>query len=296
MRRVDLVVLGLLGLTALGSAGFIAVYVVSADTQLLGLSLGIAVLALAGALIIAGLRLVPQTKVVEERPQLGRSEPEHELVQLFETAALDADGKPLSPEETVSRRTLLIGAAGAAGALGAALVVPLASLGPKIGDTIVDTPWGAGVRLVDDQGMPIALDRLNVGGFLTAFPEGADKRELGSPIVVVRLRVDELDLPDDRKMWAPEGVMAYSKICPHAACAISLFRYPLYDPTSPGPALVCPCHYSTFDVTRGGDRIFGPAGRALPQLPLAVDNESNLIATGDFSGPIGPSYLSSRRT
>jgi len=296
VRQPERITLGLLALTSFAAIGFIAVYVTSGDTQLLGLSLGLALLFLAAAAIVAGLALVPQAKVVEERPQLGRAEPERELLQLVESAGLDAAGEPPPAEDAFTRRSLVIGAAGAAGALGAAIVVPLASLGTKVGDTIVDTPWQAGVRLVDDDGQPIALDRLNVGAFLTAFPEGADKRELGSPVVVVRIRVDELDLPADRADWAPDGVMAYSKICPHAACAISLFRYPLYEPTSPGPALVCPCHYSTFDVTRGGDRIFGPAGRALPQLPLTVDTDSNLVATGEFSGRIGPSYLSSRRT
>ena len=88
--------------------------------------------------------------------------------------------------------------------------------------------------------------------------------------------------------------MAYSRICPHAGCAIALFRYPLYEPTSPTPALICPCHYSTFDVTTGGQRIFGPAGRSLPQLPIALDGRF-LVADGEFTEPPGPSYLSSRR-
>jgi len=68
-----------------------------------------------------------------------------------------------------------------------------------------------------------------------------------------------------------------------------MFRRPLYPPTTPGPALVCPCHYSTFDPRTGGKVIFGPAGRDLPQLPIAVEN-GLLIAAGNFSGPIGPSW------
>ncbi|MGH3993878.1 MAG: ubiquinol-cytochrome c reductase iron-sulfur subunit, partial [Pseudonocardiaceae bacterium] len=83
--------------------------------------------------------------------------------------------------------------------------------------------------------------------------------------------------------------------CTHAGCTINLFRYPLFQPTSPGPALVCPCHYSTFDVTTGGDRIFGPAGRALPQLPLELDQAGRLMAAGEFSGPIGPSWWGVRK-
>ena len=64
-----------------------------------------------------------------------------------------------------------------------------------------------------------------------------------------------------RERWAPEGIVAYSKICTHAGCAISLYRAPLFQPTEPKPALVCPCHYSTFDPADGGTVTFGPAGR-----------------------------------
>jgi ubiquinol-cytochrome c reductase iron-sulfur subunit len=62
------------------------------------------------------------------------------------------------------------------------------------------------------------------------------------------------------------------------------------EPTSKGPALVCPCHYSTFDVTRAAKPIFGPAVRALPQLPLAVARDRTLVAAGPLSGSVGPSY------
>ena len=74
-------------------------------------------------------------------------------------------------------------------------------------------------------------------------------------------------------------------------CAISLFRSPLSPTTqSRGPALVCPCHYSTFDVLDGGSVEFGPAGRALPQLPLQIDASGALTAAGPMSGPVGPSW------
>lgn len=188
----------------------------------------------------------------------------------------------------------MIGTAGAVGTLGAALAFPVLSIGSKVGDAIVDTPWESGVRIVDHLGNPISIDDIAVGSFLPGFPEGADKRDLGSPLVIVRITPEEVDLPAEKASWAPEGVMAYSRICPHAGCAIALFRYPLYEPTSPKPALVCPCHYSTFDVTTGGQRIFGPAGRSLPQLPIALDGRF-LVADGEFTEPPGPSYLSSRR-
>jgi ubiquinol-cytochrome c reductase iron-sulfur subunit len=108
--------------------------------------------------------------------------------------------------------------------------------------------------------------------------------------VVVRLPTAQLRLPDDRRGWAPKGIVAYSKICTHAGCAIALYRKPTFPPVEPRPALVCPCHYSTFDPARAGKVLFGPAGRALPQLPLFVDPAGDLRAAGNFSGPVGPSW------
>jgi ubiquinol-cytochrome c reductase iron-sulfur subunit len=295
VRKPDRIVLVLLGLTSLAAIGFIAVYLTGNDTQLLGLSLGLAFVFLAVAAVIAGKRIVDQRKGVEERRPVGVARDAEEAIHTIDRIAQDATGEPPPPLERISRRTLVLGAAGAAGALGAALIVPIASIGSKVGDQIVDTPWHPGRMLVDDQGNPISLDDIAVGTFLPAFPEGASKRDLGSSLVVVRILPEELDLPSDRQGWSVDGVLAFSRICPHAACAISLFRYPLYEPTSPGPALVCPCHYSTFDVRNGGERIFGPAGRALPQLPLALDSQGRLLANGEFSEPPGPSYLSTRR-
>jgi ubiquinol-cytochrome c reductase iron-sulfur subunit len=97
-------------------------------------------------------------------------------------------------------------------------------------------------------------------------------------------------LPSSRADWAPDGITAYSKICTHAGCAIALFRKPQFRPVDRPPGLVCPCHYSTFDPATGGTVVYGPAGRALPQLPLTIDERGNLRAGGNFSDPVGPSW------
>ena len=62
----------------------------------------------------------------------------------------------------------------------------------------------------------------------------------------------------------------------------------------PKDALVCPCHYSTFDPFTGGTVIYGPAGRPLPQLPLEIDGDGNLRAAGNFSARVGPSWWNVR--
>jgi ubiquinol-cytochrome c reductase iron-sulfur subunit len=292
MRRVELTVAALLGGSALGSIAFVVAYVEGADTQALGASLGLALGCLAASLILAGKRLIPGTPVAEERPGFA-SPPEDPGLTVGPSAeqAEEVAGELASPAEAITRRRLLAGAAGAAGAaLGAALIVPAASLGPAVGDRLHSSPWRRGVRLVDEDDVPVTPAKIGERGFITAFPEGANKRELAAPVIVVHLEPDSLDLPAGREGWAPGGLVAYSKICTHAGCAVSIPRSPLYPPQAPRPALVCPCHYSTFDPAKGADVIFGPAGRALPQLPLSIDSGGNLVAAGELSGDVGPAW------
>jgi ubiquinol-cytochrome c reductase iron-sulfur subunit len=271
----------LLVLAGAALAAFGVLVVVDPDTQLLGATIAGGLFALAAAFVVLASFVAPRETHVEERPTLDDPEDRRETEQVLASAG-----------EGVSRRKLLAGAAGVTGVgLVAAAGLPITALGPSPGDATTDTPWHRGRRLVDEQGIPIKADDIGPGSFMTAFPEGADKRELGSPVVVVQVDPSTLDLPKGREDWAPEGLMAYSKICTHASCAVSLFRHPLDERHSDGPALVCPCHYSTFDVRRGAKVIFGPAGRPLPQLPLLIAPNRELRAGGPFSGSIGPAWF-----
>jgi ubiquinol-cytochrome c reductase iron-sulfur subunit len=283
--RAERLVLVLLALVTFASTGFVVVYFTGASTQLLGLTVGLALVLLGIAATVAAKALVPQDKEIERRPELADAD-----------AQADVAATAREPVQGITRKRLLVTAAGGAGAaLGGALLLPALSLGPSAEVRLVESPWRRGRRLVDERNDPIRAADVAVGTFRTAFAEGADKEQLASSLVVVRIRPEELRLPAERRDWAPRGILAFSKICTHAGCAIALFRYPLYRATSPKPALVCPCHYSTFDVSRGGQRIFGPAGRALPQLPLAVDGDGNLVAAGGFSGRVGPSWWGVRK-
>jgi ubiquinol-cytochrome c reductase iron-sulfur subunit len=285
-RRAELLVAGLLLLAGILGFAFLAAYAADGtNPQLLGGAIGGALLCLAAACIVAGKAVVPQETAVEERgPLLVEAELEQTAQEI------EAGG------EGISRRALLTGAAGLAGAgVVTAAVTPVASLGPDL-DGAHTTPWQTGVRLVDDRGRPYSAASIEVGSFYTALPEHADPESLGAGLLVVRLPPQLIELPPARRGWAPEGILAYSKICPHAGCAISLYRYPTYIPTSTGPAFTCPCHYSTFLPGEGGRVSFGPAGRALPQLPLAIDGEGNLRAAGPFHEDVGPSWWSVRRS
>ena len=285
-RRAETLVAVLLLLAAVCGFTFLAVYVMSGtNTQLLGLAMGGALAMLAAAAIVAGKLVVPQQTSVEQRDELLEEPQVEEVVEI-----IDAGG------DGISRRVLLTGAGGLAGAavIGAA-AAPLASLGPPARSEHA-SPWSRGIRLIDDTGRPYAAADIQIGSFYTALPEGESPESFGAGLLVVRLPEPMIDLPQSRRTWAPEGIMGFSKICPHAGCAISLYRYPTYEPTSAAPAFTCPCHYSSFTPGDGGQVIFGPAGRALPQLPLMIDSDGNLRAAGRFDEDIGPSWWGGRRT
>jgi ubiquinol-cytochrome c reductase iron-sulfur subunit len=280
----ELLVLALLGVASLAAVAFVVVYALDrlpAQTQFLGLSIGVAFASLSAALILIGHRLVPQEELSEVYP-----EPEHRHEQ---QDVLEIVGE--SGNRFTRGRLLKVAAAGTGGAIATALITPALSLGPAFDlDRLYDSPWSRGRRLVDHKGRPYRARDIGPDTFYTAYPEGKRWDDVAAPIVLVRLDPADLQLPDGRANWAPQGILAYSKTCTHASCAISLYRKPLFDPTSPRPALVCPCHYSTFDPATGGTVLFGPAGRPLPQLPITIDGNGELRAGGPFSAPVGASW------
>jgi len=285
-RRAETIVVLLLLGAAMFAFGFTAAYVLDGlNAQLLGIAIGGALILLAAAAIIAGKSVVPQETSVEKRDVLLDEDELENVIEVIESGG-----------QGITRRKLLAGAAGLAGAgLVTAAASPLASLGPAMSG-IHETQWRRGVRLVDDKGRPYSSEEIEIGSFYTALPEHGDPELLGAGLLLVKLAPAYIHLPPARRGWAPQGILAYSKICPHAGCAISLYRYPLYQPTSDGPAFTCPCHYSTFLPGEGGRLVFGPAGRSLPQLPLMVDEEGYLRAAGQFHEDVGPSWWGTHRS
>jgi ubiquinol-cytochrome c reductase iron-sulfur subunit len=283
-RRAETVLLALLVASTLCSAGIIVVYAldgISHHTQWLGLLIGLTFLLLAASCVLIGRRLVVNEELAEDYPAV--ESPDEQL--------LIADLVEESGSRFTRRRLVTLVGSGALGALGVALLTPLLSFGPLLDTNLLYvTPWRRGRRLVDEGGRPIAAADVEQATFYTAYPEGANRELVGSPLVVVRVPEGDLRLPPERRGWAPQGIVAYSKVCTHAGCAVALYRKPNFADVEPKPALVCPCHYSTFDPASGGSVLFGPAGRSLPQLPLVVDRAGNLRAAGNFSGPVGPSW------
>jgi ubiquinol-cytochrome c reductase iron-sulfur subunit len=282
--RAERLVVALFLCAAVCGAAFPVIYAVDAipnQTQFLGLALGGCFAFVAAACVVIAKRLVVTEELEEDY-----GPPEHPAEQERLGQIVEESG------ELVTRKRLFVLAGGAAGtALGVALITPAASLGPVFDIApFFRTPWRRGVRLVDELGKVFHVDEIDEDTFYTAFPQHADREQMGAPLVVVRLKPAQLRLPAERRGWAPSGILAYSKICTHAGCAINLYRKPTFPVVEPGPALVCPCHYSTFDPARAGKVIFGPAGRPLPQLPLMIDGSGALAAAGNFSGAVGPSW------
>ncbi len=275
-RGAENAVLGLFFLATLASAAFIVVYALDrlgSQTQWLGLCIGLAFLLLAVACIVITHKLVVTEELVHEYPEVEHPDEQANIEQIVEE----------SGSRFTRKRLVTLAGAGAIGTLGLAALTPAASLGPVF-DTneLYKTPWRRARRVVGEDGKPLAAADIEHDSFYTGYPEGADRELIGSPVVVVRLE-------------GSREIVAYSKICTHAGCAIALYRKPTFADVEPKPALVCPCHYSTFDPADHGKVLFGPAGRPLPQLPLLVDGDGNLRAAGNFSAPVGPSWSGVRQ-
>jgi ubiquinol-cytochrome c reductase iron-sulfur subunit len=185
-------------------------------------------------------------------------------------------------EEIKRRRILARLLLGAGAALAVAALFPIRSLGRAPSGSLFTTAWRAGSRLVGEDGQPITRDTLEVGSFTTVFPEG-HAGSSDAQAVLIRVDPELLRLPPDRAAGAPEGLVAYSKLCTHAGCPLGLYLAAVHQ-------LRCPCHQSTFDVLDGATPVYGPAPRPLPQLPIEVAGDGSLVARGDFTEPVGPSF------
>ena len=257
--------------SALASVALVVVYVLGGHPQVEGLLLTAALGGLGAGVVVWAVRLLDAPVLIEDR---------HPLASPDEVRA-EASGA--ADVGSITRRRFLVRLlAGAGAALLAALAIPTLSLGPGPARALFQTPWRSGVRIVDEDGRAVRPGDLDVGSVRTVFPE----QSIGSADAVtllIKVRPSDLQLSDERRGWAPEGCIGYSKICTHAGCPVGLYR-------AEDNALLCPCHQSEFDVLRGAVPVSGPAARPLPQLPMGLDDDGYLVALGDFPEPIGPSF------
>lgn len=254
---------------------------------------------LGGGLLLVGVGIIQLAKKL-----MG----DHEIIEYRHAAASPAEDRDdvLADinagiqESTIGRRPLIRNSLlGAVGALGLPAIVLLRDLGPlPFGHT--NTVWKKGMRVVNDvSGAPLKPSDIEVGQLINAEPAiFFDKDEHGesvmeghdllaakakAAVIVVRMRPEDITPDAEKEDWGIDGILCYSKICTHVGCPISLWEQQTHH-------LLCPCHQSTFDLADNGKVIFGPAYRALPQLPLGIDSEGYIIAMSDFLDIVTPSY------
>jgi ubiquinol-cytochrome c reductase iron-sulfur subunit len=259
------------GLTAACAAGFAVVYALGGQTQVEGVLLAVAFAGLAYGLGAWAARLMPQGPFVEEHEPFASPRAERAAF----AAEFEQDVQAISRRRLLGRALTL-----AVGALGAALLFPVRSLGPRPGGSLLHTPWRAGAQVVTADGRPVRAGDLAEGGILTVFPAGHTAAGDAAALLV---RVDPAALPPGQAAGPPDGLLAHSKLCTHAGCPVGLYE-------QGSSLLFCPCHQSVFDLLDGARPVAGPATRPLPRLPIEVTADGLVRARGDFEGPVGPGF------
>ncbi|TSE01186.1 ubiquinol-cytochrome c reductase iron-sulfur subunit [Skermania sp. ID1734] len=275
-------------------------------TPLYGLTLGLAVLGIGVGAVLFTKKFIPEELAIQTRHEGPSSE-----VDRRTTVALLSDALETS---TLSRRKLITRTAGlSVGVVGVGALIAMVG-------GLVKNPWakrgdsplwvsgwtpkykGETVYLRRDTGIPsqIVLVRpedLDAGAMETVFPFRESERHdeealldalhgIRNAVMLIRLRPDDAKHAVKRKgqeNFNYGDYWAYSKICTHLGCPTSLYEQQTNH-------ILCPCHQSQFLATHYGKPIFGPAARALPQLPITVNPEGFLVANGDFIEPLGPAF------
>lgn len=297
-KRAERVVVACFTIAALAGLGFIAAYVIFPVHTLpgvlrsnlaLGSTMALTFLALAAGVVIWVRRLMPWVELTEERkPLRSGDEDRAAFKKTFEDGA-DASQFVKRP---MVRRSLIAASIPAV----VAPILLLRDMGPLPRKSLEHTVWRDGMRLLNyGANTPIRpADFASPGGMITVVPDGYQDNFNAlakATCIIIRFAPGQIQFtsrstPVPGKVvqnWTVDNIVAYSKICTHVGCPAALYEQTTHH-------ILCPCHQSTFDATRGAEVIFGPATRALPQLPMKVDAQGYLVARHDFTEPVGPSF------
>ena len=96
---------------------------------------------------------------------------------------------------------------------------------------------------------------------------------------VALIRLDPAQLSPDTRAEAAGGIVAYSAVCTHEGCPISMWH-------KDSKTLFCACHASRFDPADRARVVDGPAPRRLAMLPLGPIG-GGIVAAGGFTGRVG---------
>ncbi|WP_167668397.1 ubiquinol-cytochrome c reductase iron-sulfur subunit [Mycobacteroides salmoniphilum] len=288
-------------------------------TPLYGLTLGLSVLSLGIGAVLYTKKFVPQEISIQDRHVgPGSSEVDRKTIvaQLQDTLETS----------TLPRRKMIIRALGfGVGAMGAGTAVafiggliknPWAPVVPTANGkqpVLLTSGWtprykgetiylGRAVGSSSQILLKVRPEDIDAGGMETVFPwresdgdgttvESHEKLShismgVRNPVMIIRVRPSDMGKVIKRKgqeSFNYGDLFAYTKICSHLGCPTSLFEQQTY-------RILCPCHQSQFDALHFAKPIFGPAARALAQLPITVDKDGYLVANGDFVEPVGPAF------
>lgn len=261
----------------------------SMSNTVLGLTFGLGSFFIGAGVIQWAKQLMSNREMVQERhPLRSPDDAREDAIAQFEQGVQEST----FVSQPVLRRSLI----GAMALFPIPLVMLLRDLGPLPSDKLFNTMWRPGMRVVMDvTAAPIKPSDIPIGGIVSAMPDGLPEvqehegnlnERAKSVVLLVRLNPDDIvsqQNPEGEPAWDYEGVLCFSKICPHVGCPIALYEQRTHH-------LLCPCHQSTFDLADSGRVVFGPAARDLPQLPITVDKEGYIIARNGFAEPVGPSF------
>lgn len=148
---------------------------------------------------------------------------------------------------------------------------------PQVGDYLVA---GTGSQ----KGQRIRPDQVSGDGKpLQAVPADGASGELRdrsrfAKVILIRLPAEELD--QETLALSVDGVVAYSAICTHQGCTLNAWK-------ADERRIACFCHHSEFHAGQGGKVAKGPATRRLPQLPIALGPDGEIIVAGEFTSKPG---------
>jgi ubiquinol-cytochrome c reductase iron-sulfur subunit len=254
-------------------------------TPLLGATLGLALIFLGVGLVLYTKKLLPHETAVQAKHDAAHFD------QMTTGATLVNWGhrSGLARRKLLTRSLLFMG-----GGIGLALAIPLGGLikNPNKGNPLGTTPWKKGVRLVRSDGSPIRPGDQQPGSLETVFPAvPGGNRAADAATMLIRLRpsqVAEFTPRPENEGFRYGDYVAFSKICTHAGCPVSLYEQET-------GRILCPCHQSQFQITEDAKPVFGPAARPLPQLPIELDDQGYFVARSDYIEAIGPSYWNRER-